>query len=156
MKRHGIIAFFVLLLFLLTASGCAGSTQKMLISGQSMAPTLAAGVTVTVDNKAYAAAQPKRTDIVAFKDTGNITMIKRVIGLPGEKIELIDKKVYINGAELTESYLLAQNSTEPITDSVWLVPAKCVFVLGDNRMSSKDSRGIGFVPYDRIIGKVLN
>ena len=88
---------------------------------------------------------------------GKTSYIKRVIALPGEHIQIKDGKVYINGNELNESYL----SDEVITSSGegqfidLIVPEKTVFVMGDNRPNSADSRRFGCIPYEKIEGKVV-
>ena len=83
--------------------------------------------------------------------------IKRVIGLPGEHIEIKDGKVYINGEELQEDYLAEDVQTNAdggqFIDIV--VPENCVFVMGDNRSHSADSRRFGCIPYEKIEGKVV-
>lgn len=99
---------------------------------------------------------PQREDIIAFKDDNNSIVIKRVVALPGEEVEIRDKKIFINGNELKEDYLNTSNSTEaPADNSLWQVPENSVFVLSDNRTNGKDSRNFGCVFYDKIIGKVL-
>ena len=82
--------------------------------------------------------------------------IKRVIGLPGEHIEIKDGKVYINGTELEEDYLtpgLETPASGPFTDFV--VPENCVFAMGDNRANSTDCRNFGCIPLEKIEGKVV-
>lgn len=83
--------------------------------------------------------------------------IKRVIGLPGEHVEIKNNRVYINGIELKEEYISAivptdTNRGEQYDDVV--VPKDCVYVLGDNRSASSDSRRYGCIPIDKIEGKV--
>lgn len=89
-------------------------------------------------------------------EIGKTSYIKRVIGLPGEHVQIKDGKVYINGEELEEKYLsenVVTESTEgAFTDLV--VPEGTVFVMGDNRGSSSDSRRFGCIPYDKIESKV--
>lgn len=86
-----------------------------------------------------------------------VTFIKRVIGLPGEHIELKDNKVFINGTEFKEPYLASDVVTTPLdgpfTD--FIVPEGCIFAMGDNRMHSKDCRAFGCVPMNKIEGKVV-
>ncbi len=86
-----------------------------------------------------------------------ITFIKRVIGLPGEHIEIKDNKVYINGEEYKEPYLGSDVVTTPLdgpyTD--FIVPEGCIFAMGDNRMHSKDCRAFGCIPTSRVEGKVV-
>ena len=83
--------------------------------------------------------------------------IKRVIALPGEHLEIKDGKVYINGQELDEPYLQS-NVTTPISERTpyydLIVPENCVFVMGDNRPASTDSRAFGCIPLEKIESKV--
>lgn len=151
----GALCGLMLILLLGCQSSGNGSTQKMSFGGDSMVPTFTNGEKVTVDTQAYVSSQPQRGDIIVFKDESGVAMIKRVIGLPGEQIEIKDGKVYVNGKEITENYLNKQNSTESSGNSEWKIPDKNVFVMGDNRAGSKDSRSIGPIPYDRILGKVV-
>ena len=86
-----------------------------------------------------------------------ISYIKRVIGLPGEHVQIKDGKVYINGEELEEKYL----SDEVVTEAEGgqfidiIVPEDTVFTMGDNRSHSSDSRRFGCIPYEKIEGKVV-
>lgn len=94
---------------------------------------------------------------------GKTSYIKRVIGLPGEHIQIKDGKVYINGEELQEDYLPEGTVTDSMaTDSIsggqfldLIVPEGTVFVMGDNRSHSADSRRFGCIPYEKIEGKVV-
>ena len=82
--------------------------------------------------------------------------IKRVIGLPGEHVEIKDGKVYINGTELEEDYLQDGVVTDILHGGRYtdvLVPDGCVYVLGDNRSASSDSRTFGCIPINKIEGK---
>lgn len=92
-----------------------------------------------------------------FLENGKISFIKRIIGMPGEHVEIKDGKVYINGEALAEDYLPEGMTTESLggafTDLV--VPEGCIFVLGDNRRGSTDSRAFGCVPIDKVESKVL-
>ena len=127
--------------------------------GSSMELTLADGDRVLLDRLSYSVGSPKRNDIIAFKPNGSSTShthIKRVIGLPGETIQIMDGIIYINGKVYLEKadYPLMTNiglASEPITLGV-----KEYFVLGDNRNDSEDSRyaDIGLVNLDYIEGKV--
>lgn len=89
-------------------------------------------------------------------EIGKDSYIKRVIALPGEHIQIYDGKVYINGEELKEDYLQPQVTTStddcPYYDLV--VPENCVFVMGDNRSASTDSRRFGCIPLEKIESKV--
>ncbi len=124
--------------------------------GSSMELTLADGDRVLLDRLSYSVGSPKRNDIIAFKPNGSSTShthIKRVIGLPGETIQIMDGIIYINGKVYLEKadYPLMTNSglaSEPITLGV-----KDYFVLGDNRNDSRYA-DIGLVNLDYIEGKV--
>lgn len=81
--------------------------------------------------------------------------IKRVIGLPGERVEIKEGKVYINGKLLEEDYLQSGIVTEPGTYNNFIVPAGYVFCMGDNRTKSTDCRHFGCIPIDKLEGKVF-
>jgi signal peptidase I len=106
-----------------------------------------------------------RGDIVVFDppvDWGesNTPFIKRVIGEPGDKVEIRDDDlVYVNGQPLVEPYLYADESgapqatTAPLDETKWTVPEGELFLMGDHRQNSSDSRTFGPVPIDRVIGR---
>lgn len=79
--------------------------------------------------------------------------IKRVIGKPGDVLEFKNHQVYRNGVALDEPYI--KEKMEYVSDEVWTVPEDHVFVLGDNRNNSTDSRDIGFVPLDHVLGTMI-
>ena len=117
--------------------------QRTVVSGRSMNPTLENGDNLITDKISYRFSDPKRYDIVVFPfedENGKRNFIKRIIGLPGETVQIKDGEVYINGELLGETYGkekmdYAGRASEPITlgDDEY-------FVLGDNRSNSKDSR----------------
>ncbi len=127
--------------------------------GESMELTLADGDRVLLNTLSYRIGSPKRNDIIAFKPNGSTTShthIKRVIGLPGETVQIINGMIYIDGKVYLEKrdYPVMNDSglaSEPITLDV-----KEYFVLGDNRNNSEDSRyaDIGLVNSDYVEGKV--
>lgn len=133
------------------------------IDGEAMAPTLHDGNIAIVDRDAYQQQSIGRGDIVVLDPpvVSDMLYIKRVIGLPNEKIEIRDYGVYVNDQLLDEPYLdqktdcfsrqdIMQNYCGP-----WVLGDDEVFVLGDNRQNSSDSRVFGAVKIDRIKGKVL-
>ncbi len=85
-------------------------------------------------------------------EIGKVSYIKRVIGLPGERVKIENGKVYINGTELKEDYLQDYVVTEPLEGAFFdiVVPENCVFAMGDNRPESTDSRRFGCVPLEKI------
>lgn len=127
------------------------STVRMTLSGISMQPALAAGDYVIVDKLAYSSKLPQRGDIILYSDPFmGETWIKRVIGLPGENVAINSGHVYIDGVLLQEpdTISLADHSGK------WQVGDAEYFVLGDNRNNSADSRAMGNVPLENILGKV--
>ncbi|MBI9081709.1 MAG: signal peptidase I [Pseudodesulfovibrio sp.] len=115
----------------------------------------------TTDGKVLAqTGNPERGDIIVFKfpEDEKKDFIKRVIGLPGETIELRDKVVYINGTAIDEPYTIhSKYTTKPIRDNYgpFTVPDGQFFVMGDNREGSYDSRWWGPVKREKIVGKAL-
>ena len=125
-------------------------TGRFRIDGSSMEPTLHDGGYVIVNRIVYRLQAPQRGDIVVFRRDGNREFIKRVIGLPGETVEVRGGHVYINGAALQESYIAQPSvySMEPRK-----IAAGEYFVLGDNRNNSSDSHNWGTVALAAIDGK---
>ena len=157
--------------------------QAFYIPSESMVPTLEVGDRVFVNKFAYDIGDLGRGDVIVFEnpnpgevpDRGPVSgllhwlgegigfaqpenedFIKRVIALPGETIEIRDNVVFIDGESLDEPYLtpeaLSHNGEYPPTT----IPEGSLFVMGDNRGNSADSRyGLGFVPVDRVVGKAF-
>ena len=88
-------------------------------------------------------------------EINKISYIKRVIGLPGEKVQIKEGKVFINGEELEESYLPQGTITESKYLNDFVVPEGYIFAMGDNRKNSKDCRDFGCIPIEKIEGTVL-
>lgn len=122
------------------------------IEGTSMSPTLADGEYILVNRLAYRLfSEPRRGDIIVFESwTPGKDYIKRVIGLPGQRIEVRDMQVYIDGERIDEAYLPPTTTTG--ASSVVLGPDE-YFVMGDNRDNSQDSRALGALDANKIIGK---
>jgi signal peptidase I len=153
--------------------------QAFFIPSQSMEPTLTAGDRVLVTKIPYWFGEPSRGDVIVFEDPtpgqqpqrsllsgvahwlfqglgveqpDNEDFIKRVVGLPGDVVTGRDGKVFVNGTAIDEVYL-----TEKTREfRRFKVPEDSLFVMGDNRSDSFDSRfGLGFVPLDSVIGKAF-
>ncbi len=125
--------------------------QPTLVRGYSMEPTLHQEERLLVEKVSYRFHQPQRGDIVVLKVAQEpIPLVKRVIGLPGETVEIRQGKVYVNGQHLDEPYL---RQTPYGNMPARPVPAGSIFVLGDNRNNSNDSRYFGVVPLDDVVGK---
>nr|WP_296007000.1 signal peptidase I [uncultured Blautia sp.] len=128
------------------------------IPSESMEQTIMTGDRVFGNRLAYLFEKPKRFDIVIFKypDHEKELFIKRIIGLPGETVEIKDGKVYIDGSEepLDDSF----TPEEPLGDyGPYVVPENSYFMLGDNRNYSKDSRfwNNPYVAEEKILGKAV-
>lgn len=131
------------------------------VDGESMESTLDPGDRVFVNKMSYRLHEPNRGDVVVLHEisgTSERDLIKRVIALPGEEIEMTNCVVRIDGRVLQEPYL----------DPTIVTPGRCggdvpptkipdehVFVMGDNRPGSHDSRNLGSVPYDDLVGRAF-
>lgn len=189
---RGAIAEWTITILLLLF-GTTTLVQAFVIPTGSMEDTLLIGDHLLVDKLAYAPpgpvskhllpyTQPKRGDIIVFRYPVDIsqTFVKRCIGVPGDRIKLINKQVYLNGVKLNEPYVYHKTDyidsyrdnfpSEPnlsvvqraldmlqnhVVNGEVVVPPGSYFAMGDNRDSSLDSRYWGFVPRGNIIGKPL-
>jgi len=118
----------------------------------SMEPNLHEGEYVIVDKVSYLFRPPARGEVVVLKQRiGQPDLIKRVIGLPGETLQVSNGKVQIDGQPLDEPYmkdLVINQDTQPVS-----IPPGRVFVMGDNRNNSEDSRRFGPISFDEIVGR---
>lgn len=149
------IIMVVLMAYVLVHYGCARTS----ISGGSMEPSLMNEDTVMVNRMAYAILKPDRYDVIAFKPDGvesSKVYIKRIIGLPGEKLQIIDGNVYINGNQLADDVADVDILTPGLAADEITLDEGEYFVLGDNRNNSEDSRfsNIGIVKDKNVVGKV--
>jgi signal peptidase I len=124
---------------------------RVRVENISMRPTLEPGEFLLVNKMAYKFSGFSRGDIVVFHYDAKEDYIKRLIGLPGDTVEVQDGKVKVNKTILDEPYVVVP----PSYNGVWQVPAGSIFVLGDNRNQSSDSHSWGFVPLEKIVGKAL-
>lgn len=131
--------------------------EPIRVDGPSMEPTLLNDEQMFVEKCSLWFCAPERGDIVIVYYPGyTIPAVKRVIALPGETVSVQDGAVYINGEKLDESAYW----DDYILDGIWpfTVPEGSIFVMGDNRNRSKDSRNlleVGPIPYYRIVGRAL-
>lgn len=131
------------------------------VKGASMEPTFDTGDYILTSKISYRLKSPQPGDVIVFKSPKNpdIDFIKRIIGLPGQHIKITNGSIYINGKLLQEDYIAApttlfaggfvKNGVEET------VPEGYLFVMGDNRPRSSDSREFGFIPMKDVIGKVF-
>ena len=146
--------------------------QAFYIPSESMTPTLEVGDRVLVNKLSYRLHDVNRGDIVVFEapddpnTDGVKDLVKRVIGLPGEKVEFRDGQVFVDGKLLDEPYLsdgevtrptqnFAGKCEPPASDDACVLPAGTYLVLGDNRDQSKDGRVFGPIEEDDIVGRVF-
>lgn len=132
--------------------------QRVSTVGDSMKPVLENGDVVLVNRIIYNASTPKRGDIIVFRPKGNENShyyIKRIVGLPGETVEIIENKVYINGKRLEEDYKTTDIDNVGIAAEEIKLGGDEYFVLGDDRENSEDSRNadVGNVKRSYIYGK---
>ena len=129
--------------------------EPIRVDGDSMAPTLLDSEMMFVEKVSYWFAPPERGQVVICRYPGYTeNCVKRVIGLPSERLRITDGTVYINDAPLNESDYWRDEIYSDMAELT--VPAETVFVMGDNRNYSKDSRAhdVGPIPYAKIIGRV--
>ena len=119
----------------------------------SMQPTLYEGNIVLVNKLAYKFGAMKTGDVVIFHDPNGSheDFIKRLIGKPGDLVEVRDGVVYVNKSALDEPYI----KTRPTYSGTWQVPMDAIFALGDNRNQSSDSHSWGYIPITDVVGKAL-
>ena len=128
------------------------TVQSYTVVMSSMEPNFQEGECIMVNKVWYRSSGPQRGEVIVFDPSfdSEYPFIKRVIGLPGETVEIKDGKVSINGTPLNEEYIMAPpNYTMPVTE----VPENEYFVLGDNRNNSTDSSKGWTVLQDNVIGK---
>jgi signal peptidase I len=193
-QRHTVAEWTITILILLF--GTSTIAQPFVIPSGSMSNTLLTGDHVIVDKLAYSPSDSiskhllpyedvQRGDIIVFEHpTQKEDLVKRCIGMPDDRIKLVDKRVFINGKPLDEPYVIHQNNSLPYRDNFPLgqpeyvqdpktaerayqmlrdnvvngelvVPPDSYFAMGDNRDDSLDSRYFGLVPRDNIFGKPL-
>ncbi|NLM59433.1 MAG: signal peptidase I [Clostridium sp.] len=151
--------------------------EWVVVDGKSMENTLMDEQVLFVNKLQYKFNEPKRGDIVIIQiaegnwdylsfaknfraltnllpSQGEVNYIKRIVGLPGDEIDIIDGYLYINGEKQVEPYIKGM-TYEQSFDLPRIVPENCVFVMGDNREYSKDSRQIGFIKLSQIKGKAV-
>jgi signal peptidase I len=131
-----------------------------IVDGPSMQPNFETGERLIVNEIIYSIRKPHHGEVIVFHAPEGKDYIKRVIGLPGDKIKIANNKVYLNGQELNEDYIsgaVAENAKKGINynadfDEI-TVPEGNFFAMGDNRLNSHDGRAIGPQPFSKIVGR---
>lgn len=148
----GLIAIFLAFVIVFSVG------MRTSVVGDSMEPVLFNGQEILMNQVIYRLSAPKRGDVIVFLPNGNHNShyyVKRVVGLPGETIQIMDGSVYINGSLLEEDEAFDKMIEAGIAQNGLTLAADEFFVLGDNRNSSEDSRSgnVGAVRKDDVIGK---
>ncbi len=134
------------------------ASARFYVDGPSMEPNFFTGQRVIVSRVNFLLGQPERGEIIVFDspDRPNVDppLIKRLIGMPGETVEIRDSLVYINGELLDEPYI-NEPCTRNCEDKTWELGPDEYFAMGDNRNRSRDSRSFGPVNHSHLIGEAL-
>jgi signal peptidase I len=139
--------------------------SNYVVEGESMMPTLQDGNKLVVNKLGYETGELNRFDVIVFHANAKEDFVKRIIGVPGDKIEYRGDTLYINGHKYNEPFLDVYKKKSPgvkLTGDFRLkevtgedtVPEGKLFVLGDNRLDSWDSRQFGFINESQVVGKV--
>lgn len=157
-SRSGFVQFFIdvletIVLSALLFAGINSISARIRVDGYSMEPTLRSGEFVIVNKLAYKTGSPQPGDVIVFRYPKDPSQeyIKRVIGLPGDRVRIENGSVFVNDRLIPEPYIAAA----PMYQAEWLVPEDALFVLGDNRNQSSDSHNWGPVPTEYVIGKAI-
>jgi len=152
--RHAVVDIFeTILLTVILFAGINTVSARVRVDGSSMEPTFHNSEFIIVNKLPYKIRSPQRGDVIVFHPPRDPKeeYIKRVIGIPGDKIEVAGGRVYVNGQPIQETYIAAQ----PTYSGSWSVPENAVFVLGDSRNNSSDSHNWGPVLLNEVIGKAV-
>ncbi len=133
--------------------------RPFIVSGNSMDPTIKNGQYLIIDEVSYRIHPPNRGDVIVFRAPPEPSKyyIKRIIGLPGDTVDIRGSQITITNTEHPQGLSLNENFiTHQSNDSIHVtVPSNTYFVLGDNRSGSYDSRGWGMLPKENIRGRAL-
>lgn len=165
-QAHPIIVFFLIVGWLLTELPYSSYIKNYMveafrISDDAMKPVINSGDRVLVNKMSYKKDEPQRGDLLAFvyiKNKRKISLIRRIVGLPGENVEIKNGRIYINNSEinlpkLNKNYYYNKGNFGK-EGLIVNIPADSYYVLGDNSMESWDSRDFGFINKKDILGKV--
>ena len=156
-RSLGGTLLYLLVIVLLTWVIVTFVGQRTKVDGHSMEPTLSDGDNLIVDKLSYRFRDPERYDIIVFpyQHAENTYYIKRIIGLPGDTVQVIDGYMYINGKKLDEHYGAEVMEDPGIAAEPITLGEDEYFVLGDNRNHSSDSRdpSVGVLHRDDIMGR---
>lgn len=163
-KKDGVVddlVKFALIALLIVLPIRVFIAQPFIVRGASMEPTFLGGEYLIVDQLSYRLSEPKRGDVIILKypKDESVFFIKRVVGLPGETVEIIGEEIIIHPGSGIAPFTLNQNFIEPTRlqneYGTYALQDDEYFVLGDNRRASSDSRSWGALPERDIVGKAF-
>lgn len=165
MKKNSPLRLVIeILIIIVVAVGLATLFTRFVmqpyeIPSGSMEQTIEVGDRIFSEKVSYAFGEPKQGDIVTFEDPADSerVLIKRVIATGGQTVDLRDGVVYVDGVPLDEPYTLGKPSNDLNSgiEYPYTVPDGCVWVMGDNRTNSADSRAFGSITLDSITGRAV-
>lgn len=152
-KRFVLDIIETLVLAVVLFVGINAVSARVRVDGFSMRPTLEDGEFVLVSKVSYKFGEFQRGDIIVFHFPLNPDeeLVKRIIGVPGDRVVVRDNQVYVNDQLLNETYI----AQAPVYSGEWTVPEGSLFVLGDNRNNSNDSKDWGLLPQENVVGKAV-
>lgn len=152
-KRFVLDVIETLVLAVILFVGINSVSARVRVDGFSMQPTLQDGEFVLVSKLSYKFGDFQRGDIIVFDFPMNPDeeLVKRIIGVPGDHVKVRDSHVYVNEQMLNENYI----AQAPLYSGDWIVPDGTLFVLGDNRNNSNDSKDWGLLPQGNVVGKAV-
>lgn len=152
-KRFAIDLLETLVMAVVLFVGINAVSARVRVDGTSMLPTLKDGEFMLVNKLSYKFGDFHRGDIIVFDFPLNPDeeLVKRVIGLPGDRVTVQGNQVYVNGQALNEPYI----AQAPNYAGEWTVDPGYLFVLGDNRNNSNDSKDWGYLPQKNVVGKAV-
>lgn len=161
LRRLGCCLLIPLLTTICSACACPGllyintQTDQFVVRGESMLPTFENNDIILVTYYADAFSEPQRGDVIVFhsEDEENRDFLKRIIGLPGDHVEMNRGVIYINDIQLEEVYIEDVCRWRRCRNREWYLAENEYFVLGDNRNDSQDSVEFGPIRRDQIVGK---
>lgn len=152
-KRFFLDIVETLVLAVVLFVGINAVSARVRVDGFSMRPTLEDGEFVLVSKLSNMFGEYEHGDIIVFHFPLNPEeeLVKRIIGLPGDRVSVQNGQVFLNGQQLNEPYI----AEVPNYSGEWLVPEGQIFVLGDNRNNSNDSKDWGLLPQENVVGKAV-
>jgi signal peptidase I len=152
-KRFVLDIIETLVLAVILFVGINAVSARVRVDGFSMRPTLEDGEFVLVSKMSYTFGEYERGDIIVFHFPLNPEeeLVKRIIGLPGDRVMVQNNQLYLNGNLVSEDYI----AQAPLYSGEWTVAEGHLFVLGDNRNNSNDSKDWGLLPQENVVGKAV-